>query len=103
MRPDERLGLAIEVLGAHAGLHDPVHERERLVDDPAGVGHRLELAIRLDRDHARPSARSARCATSVTGPTASMRVTPPCCSYQATTGAVCTRYASRRVATAAGS
>ena len=103
VRADELLRLAIQVLGAQSGPDNLAHHRERVMHDAPGACHGLDLARRLDRDHAGPTASRTRRATSSTLPTAGIRVTPPCASYQSMTGAVCSRYARRRLATAVGS
>ena len=51
MAANERLGEAIELFCRDVRPEVPAHQRQRLGDDAAGRGHRLDLARRLDRDH----------------------------------------------------
>ena len=51
LRADELVGELVELRRRHARPHVLAHERERVGDDAAGLGHRLDLGRGLADDH----------------------------------------------------
>ena len=78
MTANERLGDAIELFRGDVRLDVAAHQRQRLGDDPAGRGHRFDLARRFDRDH-RPMIRLMSSLIWSTVPVPGTRCTIPRC------------------------
>jgi hypothetical protein len=89
---DEGLGFAVEILRRHAGLDDATHQGMHAGDDRPGAPHDLQFPCRLEGHHRyQPTMARTRSLMRSTGPVAEIRRTRPCLSYQASTGAVCSR------------